>query len=57
MVAGIIAAQLGQLPLATTARRATAFSLDAITHIGTGISSPGAIAMLMERVIVEEYQG
>ena len=53
MVAGIIAGQLRKLSLADCARLATAFSLDAITHIGSGLSSVAASAGLMEQVTVE----
>jgi 1-phosphofructokinase len=55
MVAGIVAAQLRGAPLATCARLATAFSLDAITHIGSGLSAPSAIDGLMAAVVVEEH--
>jgi 1-phosphofructokinase len=54
MVAGIVAGQLRNLPLAACARLATAFSLDAITHLGSGLSSPEVIETLMEQVTVEE---
>ena len=53
MVAGIVAGHLRGLPLAECARLATAFSLDAITHIGSGLSSVEAIEGLMERVTGE----
>lgn len=54
MVAGIIAARLRSLPLAASARLATAFSLDAITRIDAGLSSPEAIEGWMNMVAVEE---
>ena len=54
MVAGIVAGQLRGLPLAACARLATAFSLDAITHIGSGLSSVAAVEDMMNRVTVEE---
>ncbi len=54
MVAGLVAAQLRGLSLPAAARLATAFSVDAITHIGAGISSAAAIAALEERVVIEE---
>lgn len=54
MVAGIVAGQLRNMPLATCARLATAFSLDAISHIGSGLSSQQAIDNFMNRVTVEE---
>jgi 1-phosphofructokinase len=53
MVAGIIAGQLRGLSLADCARLATAFSLDAITHIGSGLSSVAAVEGLMKQVRVE----
>ena len=54
MVAGIVAAQLRNLPLAACARLATAFSLDAISHIGSGLSSARAIEEFTRQVMVEE---
>ncbi len=56
MVAGIIAGQLRRLPLATCARLATAFSLDAITRSGGDLTSPAEIERLMGRVVVDELQ-
>lgn len=53
MVAGIMAAQLGNLPLAKCARLATAFSLDRITRVGVGLSSRENVHALMEKVAVE----
>ncbi len=55
MVAGIVAAQLHNASLGTCARLATAFSLDAITHIGSGLSSRAATETLMQQVMVEEH--
>lgn len=57
MVAGIVAAQLRGLSLAESARLATAFSLDVITHIGTGLSSPDSIARFQEQVAVRIIVG
>ncbi len=57
MVAGIVAGQLRNLPLAACARLATAFSVDAISHIGSGLSSPAAIEAGMQHVTVEELAG
>jgi 1-phosphofructokinase len=54
MVAGIVAAQLRGLPLAEAARLATAFSVDAISRIGAGLSAPSALDAIMARVEVEE---
>jgi 1-phosphofructokinase len=53
MVAGIVAGQLRKLPLEQCARLATAFALDALTHIGAGLSAPSAIEGLMNTVEVE----
>jgi 1-phosphofructokinase len=50
MVAGIISAQLRRVPLAECARIATAFAADAITHVGSGLSSPTGFADLLPRV-------
>lgn len=52
MVAGIVAGQLRGLGLAETARLATAFSVDAISRIGAGLSSPAAIEAIMAQVEV-----
>ena len=57
MVAGIIAGQLRNMPLPACARLATAFSVDAITHVGSGLSSPAAIEAGMQQVTVEELSG
>jgi 1-phosphofructokinase len=53
MVAGIISAQLQRATLAECARTATAFAADAITHIGSGLSSPTAFADLLSLVELE----
>ncbi|MGC3988163.1 MAG: 1-phosphofructokinase [Chthoniobacteraceae bacterium] len=45
MVAGTIGALLDDLPLADCARLATAFSLDAISHLGAGINEPALISL------------
>jgi 1-phosphofructokinase len=50
MVAGIISAQLRRAPLAECARLATAFAADAITHVGSGLSSPTGFTELLPRV-------
>jgi 1-phosphofructokinase len=52
MVAGIVAGKSRGLSLAGCARLATAFSLDAITHVGSGMSSPEAVAAFIEQVVV-----
>jgi 1-phosphofructokinase len=54
LVAGIVVAQLEHAPLATCARLATAFALDAITHLGSGLSSVAAVQGFVERVTVVE---
>ena len=54
MVAGIVAAQIAGAPLEHCASLATAFSLDAISHIGSGLSSVASVETFMERVTVSE---
>ncbi len=56
MVAGIIAGKSRGLSLVECARLATAFSLDAITHVGSGMSSPEAVAVFMPQVAVRTVQ-
>ncbi len=53
MVAGTVAAQLRGLVLADTARLATAFSVDAVTHVGSGLSAWEAVEAGMEQVTAE----
>lgn len=50
MVAGIVAGRLRGLPLAECARLATAFSVAAIGHIGSGLPSVAAVEAAQERV-------
>ena len=50
MVAGIVSAQLRKAPLADCARIATALAADAITHLGSGLSSLAAVERLLPRV-------
>lgn len=52
MVAGIIAGQLRELPLADCARLATAFSLDALVRGESGITSHAAIEASMQEVTI-----
>ena len=52
MVAGILSAQLQKLPLRECARLATAFSIDRLTRLGSGLSSRGAIETAMQKVTV-----
>ena len=54
MVAGIVAGMLRGLALAECARLATAFSVNALTHIGSGLASVKAVQSAMERVTVRE---
>jgi 1-phosphofructokinase len=53
LVAGLVAAQLRGLGLAETARLATAFSVDAVTRVGSGLSSPSVIDAIAQRIDVE----
>ena len=55
MVAGIVASQLAGLPLAECARLATAFSLDALTRVESGLGSPAAIRAAREQVAIEQW--
>ncbi len=55
MVAGIIASQLAELPLTECARLATAFSLDALTRVESGLGSPSAIGAAMKQVAIEQW--
>jgi 1-phosphofructokinase len=57
MVAGIIAARLRELSLAECARLATAFSIDALTRIESGITSPAAIDSSTNQVAIEQAAG
>jgi 1-phosphofructokinase len=54
MVAGIVAGKIRGLALAECARLATAFSMSAITHIGSGLPSVEAVQAGMERVTIRE---
>jgi len=53
MVAGTLAGRLHSLCLADTARMGTAFSLEAITRIESGISSPETIEQSMARISIK----
>ncbi len=53
MVAGTVAGQLRNLSLADTARLATAFSVDAVAHVGSGLSSWAAVQSMTDQVSVE----
>ena len=54
MVAGIIAGKICGLALAECARLATAFSMTAISHIGSGLPSIEAVQSARERVTLRE---
>lgn len=54
MVAGIVAAKIQGRPLADCARLATAFSMTAISHIGSGLHSIEAVHKAKERVTIRE---
>jgi len=54
MVAGIIAAHLRELPLAQCARLATAFSLEALTRLESGLTSSAAVDSSMNQVSINE---
>jgi 1-phosphofructokinase len=53
MVAGIVAGKLRGLPLAECARLATAFSVAAIGHIGSGLPSLAAVEAARECVTIQ----
>ena len=54
MVAGIVAGKIGGLALAECARLATAFSVTAISHIGSGLPSIEAVQSARERVTIRQ---
>ncbi len=54
MVAGIVAGKIQGLSLAECARLATAFSMAAISHIGSGLHSVEAVQEARERVTLRE---
>jgi 1-phosphofructokinase len=54
MVAGIVAGKIRGLSLAECARLATAFSMTAISHIGSGLHSIEAVQAARERVTIRE---
>ncbi len=54
MVAGIVAGKIRGLALAECARLATAFSVTAISHIGSGLPSIEAVQSARERVTIRE---
>jgi len=54
MVAGIVAGKLRGLSLAEEARLATAFSVTAISHIGSGLHSVEAVQSARKQVMIRE---
>jgi 1-phosphofructokinase len=54
LVAGIVAGKLRGLSLAETARLAMAFSMNALTHIRSGLFSVEAVEAAMERVTLRD---
>jgi 1-phosphofructokinase len=52
MVAGILSAHLQKLPLRECARLATAFSIDSLSRLESGLSSPSAIETAMQKVTI-----
>jgi len=54
MVAGIVAGKIRGLSLAECARLATAFSVTAISHIGSGLPSVEAVLSAKEQVMIRE---
>jgi 1-phosphofructokinase len=54
MVAGIVAGKINNLALAECARLATAFSVTAISHIGSGLPSIEAVQSAREQVTIRE---
>ena len=53
LVAGLVSAHLRGLGLSETARLATAFSIDRVTRLGSGLSSPETIEAYKNQVQVE----
>jgi 1-phosphofructokinase family hexose kinase len=54
MVAGLVAGKIRGLALTECARLATAFSMNALTHIGSGLSSVQAVQVAAEQVTLHE---
>jgi len=52
MVAGIVAGKIRGLSLAECARLATAFSMNALTHVGSGLPSVEAVQSAREQVTI-----
>jgi 1-phosphofructokinase family hexose kinase len=54
MVAGVVAGKLRGLASPNCARLATAFAMNALTHIGSGLSSVQAVQAMMARVTLRD---
>jgi 1-phosphofructokinase len=54
MVAGTVAGKIRGLTLAECARLATAFSVTAISHIGSGLPSVDAVQSAQERITIRD---
>lgn len=54
MVAGIVAGKINGASLAACARLSTAFAIDAISHVGSGLSSIASIEASMHNVLVRD---
>ncbi|MFN2290610.1 MAG: 1-phosphofructokinase [Anaerolineae bacterium] len=54
MVSGMVAGKVQGSSLTECARLATAFSVDAITHVGSGLPSMASLRGFMDQVIVEK---
>jgi len=54
MVAGIVAGKMRGLSLTECARLATAFSMNALTHIGSGLPSVEAVQLARDQVTIRE---
>ncbi len=54
MVAGTVCALVEKLPLADTAKLATAFSLNAVSHIRLGLHKPGELNKIVESVQIQK---
>lgn len=54
MVSGTVAGKIQKLPLTECARLGTTFSVSAISHVGSGLSSLEAIGSIKDQVITRE---
>jgi 1-phosphofructokinase family hexose kinase len=55
MVGGLVASRVRGDSLADCARLATAFAVDVITHVGSGLSSLPAVEAYMDQVTIERW--